>query len=69
MCWSGHQGMPGFPGDRSTTPCCGEYVKYSSNKGYYCPNCDLKIKTNELVSINEFKSINRTKLIDKFLNE
>ena len=68
---SGKQGVPGLPGDRIYTPCCGEIVSYShagiggKGLGWHCDKCEKTYLTLDLVSYQEYKNINRTKLIDK----
>ena len=53
--------------DYSLSPCCGSRVKFLGHGPFLfsCKKCGEKYKPEQLIKIDEWKNIKRTKLIDK----
>jgi hypothetical protein len=66
--FQGPGGSYGIPGG-IFSPCCGSpvYINQDTTPYYICKKCDKKYVYDELVSAEEYKNMNRVKMINKML--
>ena len=65
MYFNMRRGTAGYNNNKNLSPCCGLKIDYDMNIGWVCNKCKKHYLTKELVTPEEYKNINRIRIIKK----